>query len=162
MDSEKERFLKSWENEFQITLKVLKAYPANRQEFKPHEIMKTAKDLAWVFASEERTMLLGAINGNMDFANRQATPATMGEVISEYEKTHREIVQKYKDAPEEELNKNMKFFTGPKTMGDIRKLDVLWGLLMDQAHHRGQFSIYLRMAGGKVPSIYGPSADEPW
>ena len=29
----------------------------------------------------------------------------------------------------------------------------------DQIHHRGQFSIYLRMAGGKVPSIYGPSAD---
>ena len=27
---------------------------------------------------------------------------------------------------------------------------------------RGQFSVYLRMAGGKVPSIYGPSADEPW
>jgi hypothetical protein len=25
-----------------------------------------------------------------------------------------------------------------------------------------QFSIYLRMADGKVPSIYGPSADEPW
>jgi len=23
-------------------------------------------------------------------------------------------------------------------------------------------SVYLRMAGGKVPSIYGPSADEPW
>ena len=29
-------------------------------------------------------------------------------------------------------------------------------------HHRGQFSVYLRMADGKVPSIYGPSADEPW
>ena len=40
--------------------------------------------------------------------------------------------------------------------------DVLWGILMDSIHHRGQFSVYLRMAGGKVPSIYGPSADEPW
>jgi hypothetical protein len=24
-----------------------------------------------------------------------------------------------------------------------------------------KFSIYLRLAGGKVPSIYGPTADEP-
>ncbi|MDQ3419050.1 MAG: DinB family protein [Acidobacteriota bacterium] len=26
-------------------------------------------------------------------------------------------------------------------------------------HHRGQLSAYLRAAGSKVPSIYGPSAD---
>jgi uncharacterized damage-inducible protein DinB len=35
-------------------------------------------------------------------------------------------------------------------------------MLHDQIHHRGQFSVYLRMVGGKVPSIYGPSGDEPW
>ncbi len=29
------------------------------------------------------------------------------------------------------------------------------------AHHRGQLSSYLRAMGGKVPGIYGPSADEP-
>jgi uncharacterized damage-inducible protein DinB len=27
-------------------------------------------------------------------------------------------------------------------------------------HHRGQLTVYLRMAGGKVPGLYGPSADE--
>jgi uncharacterized damage-inducible protein DinB len=27
-------------------------------------------------------------------------------------------------------------------------------------HHRGQFSVYLRMNDIPVPSIYGPSADE--
>jgi uncharacterized damage-inducible protein DinB len=26
-------------------------------------------------------------------------------------------------------------------------------------HHRGQLSAYLRPMGGKVPGIYGPSAD---
>ena len=31
---------------------------------------------------------------------------------------------------------------------------------MDEAHHRGQLTVYLRLAGGKVPSIYGPSGDE--
>ncbi|MHB8852143.1 MAG: DinB family protein [Ignavibacteriaceae bacterium] len=50
----------------------------------------------------------------------------------------------------------------PKKMGDVRCIDLAWMMLLDMIHHRGQFSIYLRMAGGKVPSIYGPSADEPW
>jgi len=39
---------------------------------------------------------------------------------------------------------------------------VLWAVLMDQVHHRGQLSVYTRLAGGKVPSIYGPSGDETW
>lgn len=56
----------------------------------------------------------------------------------------------------------MKFFVAPKQMGDVRIMDIFWMMVMDMVHHRGQFSVYLRMAGGKVPSIYGPSADEPW
>jgi uncharacterized damage-inducible protein DinB len=68
-------------------------------------------------------------------------------------------VRKASDA---DLNKTVKFFVAPKKMGDVRRLDFLWLLLMDMVHHRGQFSVYLRMADGKVPSIYGPSADEPW
>lgn len=47
-------------------------------------------------------------------------------------------------------------------MGSMRKLDLLRFMLNDHIHHRGQLSVYLRMSGGKVPSIYGPSKDEPW
>jgi len=28
------------------------------------------------------------------------------------------------------------------------------------SHHRGQMTVYLRLMGAKVPSIYGPSADD--
>ena len=34
--------------------------------------------------------------------------------------------------------------------------------LVHGVHHRGQLSGYLRPMGGKVPSIYGGSADETW
>ena len=39
--------------------------------------------------------------------------------------------------------------------------DMLFGFLFDAIHHRGQLSSYLRPMGAKVPSIYGPSADDP-
>ena len=34
-------------------------------------------------------------------------------------------------------------------------------LLNHWYHHRGQFGVYLRLLGAKVPSSYGPSGDEP-
>ena len=38
--------------------------------------------------------------------------------------------------------------------------NMAWGFLLDQIHHRGQLSTYLRPMGAKVPAIYGASADE--
>ena len=89
-------------------------------------------------------------------------PGSLPEVISTYETAHRAFVEKVRRTPEAELNQTVKFFTAPKQMGDVRKMDVLWFMLMDSVHHRGQMSVYLRLADAKVPSIYGPSADEPW
>lgn len=39
-----------------------------------------------------------------------------------------------------------------------------WVMIQDTinhwAHHRGQMTVYLRPMGAKVPSVYGPSADD--
>ena len=159
---EKDNFLRNWDREFQTTIKVLKAYPLERQDYKPHEKSKSAKDLSWIFAAEEKSIISGIITGQIDFRNMPSPPENMKECISEFEKLHKENFNKMKNMPVAELNKTMKFPIGPKKMGDLRKIDVLWFLLMDQIHHRGQFSVYIRLAGGKIPSIYGPTADESW
>jgi uncharacterized damage-inducible protein DinB len=36
---------------------------------------------------------------------------------------------------------------------------VLSVMVRHSIHHRGQLSTYIRPMGGKVPSIYGPTAD---
>ena len=38
---------------------------------------------------------------------------------------------------------------------------LAWATLFDLIHHRGQLTMYIRPMGGKVPSVYGPSADDP-
>ena len=155
----KNAFLDSWEREFQITLKILKAFPENRQDYKPHEMSKTAKDLAWLFANEERVIFEGIVNGNIEWDKMSQAPETMKEVIALYEVIHRDAVDKVKN---NEITGTIKFFSAPKQMADYNKMDLLFMMLHDHIHHRGQFSIYLRLVGAKVPSIYGPTADEPW
>ncbi len=38
---------------------------------------------------------------------------------------------------------------------------VIADTLTHLAHHRGQLTVYLRLNGLAVPSVYGPSADDP-
>jgi uncharacterized damage-inducible protein DinB len=160
--TEKDQFIQVWEREFQTTLKVLKNFPADKLNLKPSEKSRSAKDLAWTFVIEEEAMIGGALKGNIDFSNLPQAPATLPEIISTYERKHKEIVEQVKHASDPEMNKTVKFFTGPKQPADMRRADVMWTGVMDTIHHRGQLSVYLRLAGGKVPSIYGPSGDEPW
>ena len=162
--TEKEMFINAWEREFGTTLKILKQLPADKANFKPTaEKTKSAKDLASVFISEMQ-IVDGVVKGGIDFSTMGTfkPPATYPEVLSSYEKTHRSMVAKVKDMPEKDWDATMPFPVGPNQMGQIRRADILWTTLMDSIHHRGQFSVYLRLVGAKVPSIYGPSGDEPW
>ena len=63
---------------------------------------------------------------------------------------------------DEELAETIQFPEGPGKMREWPRIEFLWFVLHDQIHHRGQFSVYLRMADAKVPAIYGPSLDEKW
>lgn len=160
----KQQFLDVYEQEHARTMRVLRAYPADQAELRPHAMCKTARELAWIFVLERG---LGTMVFNDAFATRgpSAEPPKAPEwnaVLTALEQAHKDFGDLVRATPDEKLGETVKFFVAPKTMGDVRRMDLLWFLLHDQIHHRGQFSIYLRMAGGKVPSIYGPSGDEPW
>jgi uncharacterized damage-inducible protein DinB len=129
---------------------------------RPHEMSKIAAQLAWNFPTEEDAFINGVLTGKFDFRRLGNAPATVAEAVEAYEKNHAALVVQAKGMSEKDLEGSASFFIAPKTPGDVRKMDLLWMMLMDMVHHRGQFSIYLRMAEGKVPSIYGPTADEPW
>ena len=161
--TEKEMFLNTLEREVPVTMKVLRAYPGAKGDLQPAEKCRSAKDLAWTFAFEGYGAAQGA-DGNLPFPPKglPEKPGSWDAIVHEVERAFKHWGDKVRKTPESDLNKTVKFFTGPKQMADIRRMDFLWFVLMDMVHHRGQMSVYLRMADGKVPSIYGPTADEPW
>jgi uncharacterized damage-inducible protein DinB len=158
----KTQLLDTYEREHDTTMKVLRAYPADQLELRPHAKCKTARELAWVFAMEQAMATSGLTTGIDWSAKGPKAPASMDAIITAFDDGHKKLMNIVRAMTDDDLDGTMKFFVAPKTMGDVPKLAFLWMLLHDQIHHRGQFSIYLRMAGGKLPSIYGPTADEPW
>jgi uncharacterized damage-inducible protein DinB len=160
--SPKQQFVQTLQREHGTTRRVVEAFPADQAELKPHPRSNSARQLAWTFAVEERLILL-ALKNKLDLGSGfPKAPESWGEAVSAFLQTHAEVMEVLQAASDEDLAGTVKFFTGPGAIGDIPKMDFLWFMLSDQIHHRGQLSVYVRMAGGKVPSIYGPSADEPW
>jgi uncharacterized damage-inducible protein DinB len=166
MTSQKQRFLEVYDKEHQTTMRVLRAYPADQAEFRPNERCKPAREVAWIFAIEPRLGTMVVVNdvfaSGMPSGKPPGAPATWQEVVSSIEQAHKEFADQIRSMPDDKLEETVRFMTGPKQVGDVRRIDFLWFLLHDEIHHRGQFSVYLRAVGGRVPSIYGPSEHEPW
>ena len=156
MEPFKEQILNFRTFEFATTLKVLRAYPEDKLEMKPAEKSRTARELAVAFIREEY-VCRGAMRGDLSLADHaKDIPDSLHEMIEMLNQIHHEVQGMIILASEQELNRVIDFY-GHK----IRAIDALMAELHDQIHHRGQFSVYLRLAGAKVPSIYGPTADEP-
>jgi uncharacterized damage-inducible protein DinB len=159
--SAKKQFLDTFQREHAITLKVLHAFPAEQSEFRPHVRSKSARELAWIFVAEQG-LIVRVINDQLGGGPSPVPDTDIKGIIDQFQRDHQAAVDLVKKTPDAKLDATIQFPVGKGQMGDWTKLALLWFALSDQIHHRGQLSLYVRLAGGKVPSIYGPSADEPW
>lgn len=160
--SERERFLNVYERESATTRKVLAAYPSAQADLKPHDRSNSAKTLAVTFVTEQ-AMILRALQRNLVLgAGRPATADTWEGLIAQFDEGRERILEMLRTSDDTLLDGSVTFYVGPKRTGVYSLPDFVMFMTHDQIHHRGQLTVYLRLAGGKVPSIYGPSADEPW
>jgi len=156
MEAFKEQILNFRRLEFATTIKVLRAYPEDKLEMRPAEKSRTARELIVTFIREE-FVCRGAMRGDLSLADSpKSIPDGLHEMLEMLNQIHNEVQETIAQAGDEQLSRIIDFYGF-----QIRAIDALWAELHDQIHHRGQFSVYLRLAGAKVPSIYGPTADEP-
>jgi uncharacterized damage-inducible protein DinB len=163
--SARQQFLDLYEREHAITMRMLRAFPPEHAELRPHPKLKSARELAFVFVLERglgTAALANAFAAGMAGAGMPALPDSWEAVLAAIEQAHADFRDTINGYTDEQLLEPVKFFVAPHTLGDFPRIDHATFLVHDQIHHRGQLSVYLRMADGKVPSIYGPTADEPW
>lgn len=151
---EKALFTKFWINESKTTRKVLERIPEG-STYKPDPKSRTAKEIAWQIVCEEKMIIEGLEHGKADW-NPDPEPATMKEVVQVYSRQSADIAARWERLPAEKWNGTLEFFGSARPASPMA-----WSFLFDIVHHRGQISTYLRPMGSTVPSIYGPSADEP-
>jgi uncharacterized damage-inducible protein DinB len=142
------------QHEFATTRKVLAAVPPEHCDYKPSERCMSGLELAAHIAVAEAFFLRGVVNGAFEW--KQPELKTPAEVLAYFDENVPPLLAQVAELPAAKLAQDITFAAWTKPAVTYLSLDMSHGI-----HHRGQLSAYLRPMGAKVPSIYGPSADEP-
>jgi uncharacterized damage-inducible protein DinB len=154
--------LMEFEQEAQITKRVLERVPEDKLSWKPHAKSFSLGQLALHIASVPGNVAaLAAMDAVEAPVFAQAEAKSRHEVLDTFSKSldsAKETVGKMDDA---RLTSIWTLTKNGETLMAISRIGFLRSVLLNHVyHHRGQLSVYLRMLDVPVPSIYGPSADE--
>ena len=151
-------FISQYKAERPKFLSVIRALPAHRLDYKPHERNSSAGAIAWVLVMELR-MLVDLVKSGEHHWKQEAAPDSVDKMAAEYETAADELENALASVTDEQWEQTARMYVGDKVVMATPLGAMMWDFLFDAIHHRGQLTAYLRPMGGKVPSVYGPSAD---
>lgn len=150
------------QHEWMTTAKVLAAIPDASKDWKPEPKSRSAWELAIHLAGADIWFLTAILDGRFTSdpdgdAKLKAAAPTPQALADWYKHEFPKKLEQVLALPDHKFTDIIDFY-GMKNPA----LVYLNFALVHGVHHRGQLSTYLRPMGGKVPSIYGGSADEAW
>lgn len=161
-----EHFLAELESEARKTRRVLEQAPTGKRDWKPHDRSMAFGYLCELTATIYSWIGMAITLDELDIKPKDGQghkPAPMNtpeELIAGLDKAvgqAREALQKTTD---EHLATKWKLLSGGELAMEQSRHDVIRDTFLHSAHHRGQMTVYLRMLESKVPSVYGPTADD--
>jgi len=157
----REFFIQRWDEEYPTFLKVFRALAPDKPDYRPHPRSRSAAELVWLLTLEEQADLMWVQGRDVEW-KETPPPTNLAEIIAIYEKTHREMEPLLKALSDDAWEKPVRLIIPGPDAGsyEFPLGQMLWYAMVDAIHHRGQLSVYIRLQGGKVPPIYGSSADE--
>ena len=85
---------------------------------------------------------------------------SVATAVQQFDDSLGAVIDRLNDMDEGQWLEMGQFYAGDHLVMEAPRQQLAWMMLLDAVHHRGQLSTYLRPMGSRVPSIYGPSADD--
>lgn len=96
-----------------------------------------------------------------NFGQTRQQPASVREILAALDASIAAVRQTLPTFDDQRMQAVWKLKQGDKELMSIPRVAFLRSILLNHwYHHRGQLGVYLRLLDAKVPSSYGPSADE--
>jgi len=162
----KDFFIAQLEREAPISKRALEKVPEGRPDWKPHEKSMPLGYLATRVATMPAWIAMAVLQDELDLnppAGKGYKPPatdTQAKLLAAAEDSVAKGLAALRQTNEAHLAKPWKLLVAGKVVQESPRRDVVADTFTHLAHHRGQLSVYLRLNGALVPSIYGPSADD--
>jgi uncharacterized damage-inducible protein DinB len=150
--------LATLESEIPTTANVFRAMPSDGLDYRPDPVSKTALALMRHIALEDEWFLKAVADGAFAALPDDSDACgvmTPADAVMFYNDRIPAAIARIRTLSGEALMREVDLF-GMMKMPAVQFLSMA---LRHSTHHRGQLTAYLRAMGGKVPSVYGPSAD---
>jgi uncharacterized damage-inducible protein DinB len=163
--SNRQFFIRRWEQEFPAFLSVIRAVPHDKLDYRPHPRSRSAGELVGFLVSIEQACIDLCTSKESSFSTSMrwhpsVQTATLEQMATAYDQHHRALAVKLNNTDDSMWTHAAWMVRGEQEILLKDTVEgLMWLALFDAVHHRGQLSTYIRPMGGKVPSIYGPSAD---
>jgi uncharacterized damage-inducible protein DinB len=159
-----ESYLAEFEGERQITRKFLLRLTDQHLMWKPHDKSMSAGQLALHLAVVPGQVLRMAIQDSVpipSFNQANPQPQSVQEILEAFDASVASVRELLPQIDDARMQKTWSATKDGRTLMTMPRGAFLRMLLFSHwIQHRGQFGVYLRLLGEKVPSSYGPSADE--
>jgi len=159
-----ETFLAEFEQESHTTRKFLERLPEDKLTWKPHEKSMSAGQLALHLAlTPGRVAELARQDAAAvpDFSQPNPQPLSVREILDALDQSIQTVKGILPNLDDSAMQKTWRALKDGQEIVAMPRVVFLRSILLNHWYqHRGQFSVYLRLLGQKVPSSYGPSADE--
>src|SRR5688500_19831377 len=139
--TDREFFLARRKTELPAFLNVLKALPADKLDYKPHENSPDARQLAWTLAMELQSAAEACEKGETSFPRDPAPD--LAAIVAAFEKNHARLDQAVSRLDAAGWQRPARLTSGGKVMMEQPVREFVWMLLFDAIHHRGQLAAYL-------------------
>ena len=157
--NDREFFCQRHQAEFPTFNRVLDALPLTQFTYRPHDRSPSTLDLVWTLANEMAACSTIIDRGEVHWTVVPAPGAA--EAVKAFQANYKALDDRVQALEDQQWTRPSKFYVGENLLMEPPLGGFLWYLFFDAIHHRGQLSTYIRPMGGKVPSIYGPSGDDP-
>jgi uncharacterized damage-inducible protein DinB len=150
--------LGNFELEMQTTIGVLGAVPNDKLAYQPDPLAKSGIGLVRHIVLEDEWLLNSIADGQFNPPPDDSDTCgimTPADGIAQYKAKLPAALTRVRAMSPEQLTRVIDLFG----ILQLRAVDFIALALKHSVHHRGQLSCYIRPMGGRVPSIYGPSAN---
>jgi uncharacterized damage-inducible protein DinB len=159
-----ELFTDEFEHEVETTRRHLERTPADKLGWRPHQKSYTLLELAThiVDCVGWTESIFGADEYDVDPATFRPCNATSPDgVLKAFDEKVAAGRRALAQATEEQLARPWRFKIRGRQRFERPRVVVFRDFTLSHlVHHRGQFSVYLRLLDVPVPGSYGPTADE--